>query len=587
MEEVCFYETEKDVNPSFKSTKKRKISGRVSDVTKRLRAATHETGNSCECKRLNCFNTISVNEQKILIKEFNLLGDRNKQYLHLSALVEVKDVSRHRPRKENSAIPKLNDYSYSYKVRLMREGKLHEIPVCYKAFLSLHGITNQMMITIKKSLTSTGSAPVDKRGLHKNRVHKKDGATLNKVHEHLQSLKGRKSHYSLKKTNKIYMSEDLNVKKLHRMYTNLYPEFPVSYEYYRKIFTSEYNIGFGYPRKDSCSFCDELKVKLLALQSKSNDQASEKEIKDLSIKRELHLRKADYFYKKKKCAKLLARKSLKSGSEYGAICVDFMKNLPCPNISTNDVYYRRQLSLFMFNVHSLSNADAIFYVYDETIAKKGADDVCSMLHHFFYNIFDMNTKRLTIFLDSSAGQNKNYTMFRFLHHLCVKEKRFDAINMVFPIRGHSYMEPDRNMGVINQKVSLETPSQWSEHIAEARQNPMPFKVYQCDQTMFKSWTNFLKPMYKKKAPFMSRAIREIKFSSEESTKVFLRTNYNSQWEPFEVVDDKCSAQSGTLGQSYNNLLPLSLAKFKDIQHLKTFCSSDAQKYFSSLPVQRS
>jgi hypothetical protein len=39
-----------------------------------------------------------------------------------------------------------------------------------------------------------------------------------KVRQHIQSLKGRKSHYSLKKSEKLYLPDELNVKKLHQMY---------------------------------------------------------------------------------------------------------------------------------------------------------------------------------------------------------------------------------------------------------------------------------------------------------------------------------------------------------------------------------
>lgn len=63
-----------------------------------------------------------------------------------------------------------------------------------------------------------------------------------------------------------------------------------------------------------------------------------------------------------------------------------------PNITTNDVYYKRQLSVYIFNIHVLSTGDSIFYIYPETIGHKGSDEVCSFLHHFFYNIFDPEVK---------------------------------------------------------------------------------------------------------------------------------------------------------------------------------------------------
>ena len=53
----------------------------------------------------------------------------------------------------------------------------------------------------------------DGRGKHSNRPHKFSNETKLCVDEFLQSLKGRKSHYSLKDTDKIYLSEELNMSK--------------------------------------------------------------------------------------------------------------------------------------------------------------------------------------------------------------------------------------------------------------------------------------------------------------------------------------------------------------------------------------
>ena len=62
---------------------------------------------------------------------------------------------------------------------------------------------------------------------------------------------------------------------------------------------------------------------------------------------ELHQRKAEMFYQRKRTARLQAQQTL----DCAAICFEFQKNLICPNISTKDVYYSRQLSFYSFNIH--------------------------------------------------------------------------------------------------------------------------------------------------------------------------------------------------------------------------------------------
>jgi hypothetical protein len=50
--------------------------------------------------------------------------------------------------------------------------------------------------------------------------------------------------------------------------------------------------------------------------------------------------------------------------------MDFQKNVPLPNIATNNVYYKRHLSMYSFNIHILSTGRSAFYTYPETLAKK-------------------------------------------------------------------------------------------------------------------------------------------------------------------------------------------------------------------------
>ncbi|KAJ8720702.1 hypothetical protein PYW08_006167 [Mythimna loreyi] len=124
-----------------------------------------------------------------------------------------------------------------------------------------------------------------------------------------------------------------------------------------------------------------------------------KNILKLNTEKKLHLLKAENFYNRKWIARIHCRESTHAME---AVCIDYGKNLSCPNIQTNDVYYKIQLSAYAFNV---------FYLYPETEGKKGSDDVCSLIHHYVYNFAKNNTKHLQIFCDSCSGQNKNCVPF--------------------------------------------------------------------------------------------------------------------------------------------------------------------------------
>lgn len=45
-----------------------------------------------------------------------------------------------------------------------------------------------------------------------------------------------------------------------------------------------------------------------------------------------------------------------------AICIDNAKNFSYPNITFNNVYYKRQLSFYVFNAHVLSDGKSVFFI---------------------------------------------------------------------------------------------------------------------------------------------------------------------------------------------------------------------------------
>lgn len=76
-----------------------------------------------------------------------------------------------------------------------------------------------------------------------------------------------------------------------------------------------------------------------------------KNILKLNTEKKLHLLKAETFYNRKQIARIHCKDSTHAME---AVCIDYGKNLSCPNIQTNDVYYKRQLSMYAFNVHVLN-----------------------------------------------------------------------------------------------------------------------------------------------------------------------------------------------------------------------------------------
>lgn len=122
-------------------------------------------------------------------------------------------------------------------------------------------------------------------------------------------------------------------------------------------------------------------------------------------------------------------------------------------------------------------------------------------------IEENNVRHLTVYYDCS-GQNKNYAVFLFMHYVVHTMKRLDSFKIVFPMRGHSYMECDKNMRLIKTKIIAEMPTDWLRMFETARQNPRPFKVICVEQYMIRDWTTYLNDYYTATCPFKTTAIRE-------------------------------------------------------------------------------
>ena len=424
------------------------------------------------------------------------------------------------------------------------------------------------------------------------------------------------------KTTKIYLSEELNIAKMFSDFKVQFPNIKCCYESYRSIFLNSYNISFGYPRKDTCSTCDKFEVDMAA--AKLNVDVSAEQIRKMEDQKKLHLAKADTFYKRKKAARLES----KADPTISAVCFDFQKNLPMPNISSQDVYYSRQLSFYSFNIHVLDNDKVYIYSYDETVGNKGADDVCSMLKHFIENFLPETTTHLKLFCDGCAGQNKNYTVLRFFYHLVHDAKRLTKVQITFPVRGHSYMECDRDMANVNQKTPCQIPSDWQTVVREARGKGGPFEVINFTRESFFGFTDYFRPRFLAQCPLPTRPVREIFVDVAKPGLLTHRANWNGpkldtpikpkKFFPYEsifglgagrgrgsaargrgsVARGRGSARGRGTGREapappaeqlpelkaiYRQPLPISTAKYNDLIKLTGFINHENRRFFENLP----
>lgn len=383
--------------------------------------------------RSRCFHKILEGDRQEIFDKFYALETKNEQDAYLQSLIECSEISRKRPRVlTNNAKPKSKSYKYCVS---SSSGKFS---VCKTTFVSIHGVTVDRVRRLA-NLLSLGKSPNDRRG-KSTPGNAKPGGVVRQVEEHIRTFPVKKSHYGNRDYH--YLSEKLDIKKMHELFIIKYPESSVKYSFYRKIFKERFSLSFGRPQVDTCCTCEVLsnKIKSKAL----NDVAKRVAVAEKIV----HQRRAKKFYSKMKTIQELCQ----TDATVGAICVDYMQNLALPVIPVQDTFYLHQLSVNVFNIHDLKTGKTMFYVYHEGMGKKGPNEVCSFIMDFINSEIPPNIEHFHIFSDGCGGQNKNHSVIRMCLSL-TDLGRFQSVNQYFPIRGHSYMPCDRDFAMVKKKIN--------------------------------------------------------------------------------------------------------------------------------------
>ena len=140
-----------------KRPKKRRVLGRKSDCNKRLKLSSHETGPDCLCKRFHCFLNVQEIDQNRIIAHINSLDSKAEQDAYIAKYIELVPVKRRRSRQENNENVSQHEFSYQYYASTLANDKFNKVPVCIKAFCSLHGVSTKRVRYIRDSLASSGN----------------------------------------------------------------------------------------------------------------------------------------------------------------------------------------------------------------------------------------------------------------------------------------------------------------------------------------------------------------------------------------------------------------------------------------------
>ena len=178
---------------------------------------------------------------------------------------------------------------------------------------------------------------------------------------------------------------------MHSLFLKKYPELgnKVKYEYYLKYFKENFQLRFGRPQVDVCSLCEELGTKLR--NPNLNDNAKRVVAAELMV----HKRRAKKFYNKLQ----EVQKLCKDDTRVAGITFDYMQNLPLPNIPVQDFFYYRQLWVYLFEIHNLTNSSGYCIMKDKL---RSHQTKCVLFYRIIYKITYQRRSKNCIFFRTVA-----------------------------------------------------------------------------------------------------------------------------------------------------------------------------------------
>ncbi|EFN66704.1 hypothetical protein EAG_00309, partial [Camponotus floridanus] len=130
---------------------------------------------------------------------------------------------------------------------------------------------------------------------------------------------------------------------------------------------------------------------------------------------------------------------------------DLQKALPYPKLTTSVAYYKRNMYVLNLGIHNFQNDNVHMYVWDETIASRGAQEIASCILKHVKNL--RSERHIIAYSDMCAGQNRNIKVaLTWLKIVQIVENNVEIIDHKFLISGHSFLPNDRDFGVVEMSL---------------------------------------------------------------------------------------------------------------------------------------
>jgi hypothetical protein len=253
------------------------------------------------------------------------------------------------------------------------------------------------------------------------------------------------------------------------------------------------------------------------------------------LERESMLQKATLHVNQAMCQRKLANKKIQeaidtrdlphSQRQYTFIA-DFSQNMELPFFGESqpgDTYYFSALKINVFGIVdcSIFGGKLSVHVYHEGIAKKGGNNVASLLVNEFKRLGIIRDnergKELTIVMDNCAGQNKNRMVLRLATYL-VEAEYFEKVNFVFLVVGHTKNACDRWFNTLKRTYRRSNIYSFDQ-LTESMKTHKFINVTVSEASDFQDWDKFFNSIYKR--PASGTTHKNHIFTAEKENKTLL------------------------------------------------------------------
>lgn len=559
------------------NTKRKRLCNLGQEYTSRkgITKKAREMKASCNC-RLQCARTFTEEIRSELFSNFWNTGSHAKQWQIVAKYVDQKN-KKSCTDLENENNRRLHTLHYHLPIKSnVNDTTLKK--VCKTMFLNTFNISKDFVYTAlqKKIINTDFDDFIDGRGRHNNHTRVVTEDMKQTVIDHVNSYPAVESHYIRKDSRKKYLDSSLSFSKMFKMYSEWcvekgYNSRVFSLRQYRDIVNTNLKIGFHIPKKDQCDLCHQFK----------NISVVTEEIKDKYL---THQKEKDYSRKLKLETKVLAANDCKKA----CIVFDFQKVLSSPHGNISIYYYKRKLNVYNFTVYDMASKEAFCYMWDETVAKRGPNEVASCIYDFMSKLVSKGAAEINFWSDNCGGQNRNRIVF-YMYLLAANHFKIKIYHR-FMEKGHTQNEGDSVHALIERTAKgkeIYVPDEWYSLVRWAKVNEKPYNVIEVKQDMIldfkkglagKNWT---KNFSNQKVSWSK--VKEIAVSSENEGilyyKYSLSDEVSQQIQCFKKISTRQARVEPLPGKVYTQYLPITKAKHDDLTY---FCKNNIipEKYHS-------